>query len=221
MINCLIARRILSSLVGDSLRAALTISLFARLSVYCHHLSQDDRMTIIEPMPQLKGGSWFFPRKLLIHYFLHCSLLVTTADRVIRIGDDRDNGDEYVLIWTLFMCRDCRSVIHCVESRREAGNEFRPVKDMYIQSLVEVGRHNKALNLLKRRRKENQNKDHISCRHHFIMGYIYMKQGHYRSALKYYRKSLGIHLDIHGDSTHPDIAALQHWHCLSRTSRLL
>ena len=69
-IDCLITEEILSQSLGDSLRVALSISLFARLSAYFHHSSQDDRMTILEPVQQLEGGPWVFPRKLLIHYFL-------------------------------------------------------------------------------------------------------------------------------------------------------
>ena len=41
---------VLSLNTAKALRAALSISIYARLSVYCYHSSQDDRMTLIEPM---------------------------------------------------------------------------------------------------------------------------------------------------------------------------
>ena len=39
----------LSLTTYEELRAALSMSIYARLSAYCYHSSQDDRMTIIEP----------------------------------------------------------------------------------------------------------------------------------------------------------------------------
>ena len=123
-IDCLTARGILSLSAGGNLRVALSISMFARLSVYCHHSSQDDRITLLAPTQQSKGTPWGFPRKLLIHYFLHCAPLNVSTDSVA--SDEGRDLDELTLIWTLYHCGDYRDVIveRCRKNERQALSEL-------------------------------------------------------------------------------------------------
>ena len=81
-LDTLMEMGVLSPAAAKALRAALSITIYARLSAYSYHSSQDDRMTIIEPMNSRrpKTAPWFFPRKLLIHYFLHTGALKKSKD---------------------------------------------------------------------------------------------------------------------------------------------
>ena len=119
-IDCLIARGILSLVIGGSVRVALSISMFARLSVYCHHSSQDDRMTILQPTQQSKGTLWAFPRKLVIHYFLHCAPLNVSTDSFTSGAGIY--VDDHTLIWPLYSCDSCDSV--CKRHERPAWSEL-------------------------------------------------------------------------------------------------
>ena len=74
-LDTLLKHNFLSQTVWHSLRVILSISIFTRLSAYSHHSSQDDRMTVIEQIELSKTSPWPFPRKLLIHYFLHSTPL--------------------------------------------------------------------------------------------------------------------------------------------------
>ena len=76
-LDTLINMAVLSPDTAKALRAALSISIYTRLSAYCYHSYQDNRMTVIEPIKAQKSKTapWFFSRKLLIHYFLHSAHL--------------------------------------------------------------------------------------------------------------------------------------------------
>ena len=159
------SERILSPSIGGNLRVALSISMFARLSVYCHHSSQDDRMTILEPMQQSKGTPWGFPRKLLIHYFLHCAPLKISTDSVV--SDGGSDVDELILIWTLYRCGDYRAVIACVEDMRYQHDQSWMVMMMNVHSLIEESEYNKALELLIREETADKSRNYTSIQYGF------------------------------------------------------
>ena len=77
---------------------------------------------------------------------------------------------------------------------------------MNVWSLIEVGKYDKALELLIRGKTAHKNSNYTSSRYS-LRGCVHEKMGNYSSALEYYRKSVSIQLQIHGDSPHPDIAA--------------
>ena len=205
-IDCLITREILSLSIGHSLRVALSISLFARLSVYCHHSSQDDRMTILEPLRWLKGAPWTFPRKLLIHYFLHCAPLKITESNVARPCLVEHGANELILIWTLYKCEDYSAVIACVEEMEGRYDKNWRIMHWYTYSLIRIGEYDKSLEVLMRASTAKETSDYKSSQW-FLMGCAYMEKGDYSSALHYHQKSLDIRLKIHGDSPHPDIGS--------------
>ena len=207
-IDCFIAGGILSSSIRDGLRAAFSVSMFVRLSAYCHHSSQDDRMTILEPVQCLKGGPWVFPTKLLIHYFIHCAPLQIIEGSVVitsYVGGDA-HVDEHTLIWALFNCGDYKAVITCVGLMKGSHDQSWMIPGMYTYSVVKVGRCNKAIEILTREDISHKNGVYSSTQRS-LMGYPYQEKGDYSSALEYHHKSLDIELKIHDDSSHPDIAS--------------
>ena len=109
---------VLSPATPKALRATLSMSIYARLSAYCYHSSQDNRMTIIEPMnsQRLKTVPWFFPRKLLIHYFLHSGPLKPSYLRhLVEAVPNSLKLDSIILVWTLYRCEDHEKVVDIMD----------------------------------------------------------------------------------------------------------
>ena len=158
-------------------------------------------MSIIEPIQQLEGAPWFFPRNLLIHYFIHCAPMTITKEAagVAKISYAVGDIDEYILIWTLYSCKDYRTVITCIKSKRGRHTRNHSVMAMYIASLIDIGEREKALRLLK-------NNNNLPNRY-VLVGLEYERSGDYSSALEYYQKHLSIQCKVYGNFFHPCIAA--------------
>ena len=163
-------------------------------------------MTILEPVQPLKGGPWVFPRKLLIHYFIHCAPLEITEGSVARTSYVGVDVDECTLIWALYSCGDYRAVITCVGLMKGSHHQSWMILRMHTHSLIKVSRCNKAIEILMRGDTWHKNRDYSSTQCS-LRGLAYETKGGYSSALEYHQMSLNIKLQIHSYSPHPDIAS--------------
>ena len=198
---------VLSPAAANALRVALSISIYARLSAYCYHSSQDDRMTVIESTKSQrpKTAPWFFPRKLLIHYFLHSGYLKLSAlYNFVEVVSSSEKLNRIILIWILYHCQDYKKVVAIMDGwTREELHLMPPT--VIVRSLIAINVLDRASELLAERLREEHSDDIIDNLNECI-GAVCFERGDYNSALDCHQKSLNMQLKIYGDSPHSDIA---------------
>ena len=153
---------ILCPATAKALRAALSISIYARLSAYCYHSSQDDRMTVIEPMEgqRPKTAPWFFPRKLLIHYFLHSGPLKVSALRdFAEVVSSTVEMDRLILIRTLYHCENYEKVVANMDGWTRGEYSMPPT--VFVDALIEINDLDRASELITHRCREESSYDII------------------------------------------------------------
>ena len=97
-------------------------------------------------------------------------------------------------------------MVTCVGLMKGSHDQNQMILIMYTDLLIQVGRCNKAIDILMRGDTSHKNRGYSSTKC-FLMGSAYSMKGDYSSALEYCHKSLDINLKIHSDSPHPDIAS--------------
>ena len=111
-----------------------------------------------------------------------------------------------MLIWVLYECEDYKKVVDYMDKI--------PIKlitsetvVMFIRSLIEVHKLDKALELITTALR-TENNDEAVANLNFLLGAVHRERRYYRASIEFLRKGLNVMLNLHGETPKPLIASI-------------
>lgn len=205
---------VLSTDVIHSMEFIFAVALYVRMSSCMHLCSQKDSVSVLTSTQQkLSSHTWYFPRPLLLHFFLHGipfkSACIQLFDEKAKLWTNMTTDEEMVLSLILYYCKDWQGFLDFVKdsSSTHYHDLSNDVQLMCIDALIESCRYEEATELINYQlsvTKKDSSKSDVLSR----LGKLCYVQGKYVKALKHYQKSLEVKQRLFGNADHPDMAVL-------------